>query len=72
MTFSRLYSGDRFLCGGGARPTGAGFGGCAIALVHSGSAGEFEYRVREAFAGRGYEEPVFYGFLPAAGAEVLG
>ena len=56
----------------GARLTGGGFGGCAIALVPSGDAGKYEDRICEVFAERGYKEPAFYEFLPTAGAEVLG
>lgn len=56
----------------GARLTGAGFGGCAVALLPSPETDRFASRVREAFAGRGFEEPVFYEFLPAAGAELAG
>jgi galactokinase len=55
----------------GARLTGAGFGGSAIALVSSDDADELARRVRETFARRGFEEPVFYEFLPAPGAEVV-
>jgi galactokinase len=54
----------------GARLTGAGFGGCAIALVRSGDAEALTRDVSRAFAQRGFEEPVFYEFVPAAGAEV--
>jgi galactokinase len=52
----------------GARLTGAGFGGCAIALVESGRAGELERAVRNSFRDSGFREPDFYQFLPAAGA----
>jgi galactokinase len=55
----------------GARLTGAGFGGCAIALVQTGETDKLARAVREAFAQRGFEEPVFYEFVPAAGAEVV-
>jgi galactokinase len=55
----------------GARLTGAGFGGCAIALVPSGEASGLARTVRETFARRGFEEPAFYEFLPVAGAEVV-
>ncbi len=34
----------------GARMTGAGFGGCALALVHGGALGEFEKWVRHRYA----------------------
>ena len=54
----------------GARLTGAGFGGCAIALVRAGETGALAQRCRRAFAERGFEEPAFYEFVPAAGAEL--
>jgi galactokinase len=54
----------------GARLTGAGFGGCAIALVKKGETGEFRDACEQAFAEGGFEEPVFYEFVPAAGAEL--
>jgi galactokinase len=54
----------------GARLTGAGFGGCAIALVREAETDALTREVMETFAGRGFEEPAFYEFLPAAGAEV--
>ena len=54
----------------GARLTGAGFGGCAIALVQDGETDALIREVLDKFAGRGFEEPAFYEFLPAAGAEV--
>lgn len=55
----------------GARLTGAGFGGCAIALVESGRAEELERAVRNSFRDSGFREPAFYRFFPAAGAEVV-
>jgi len=54
----------------GARLTGAGFGGCAIALVEEGETATFTNACEQAFADRGFEEPAFYEFVPAAGAEV--
>ena len=54
----------------GARLTGAGFGGCAIALVRTGETGVLAERCRQTFAERGFEEPAFYEFVPAAGAEL--
>jgi galactokinase len=54
----------------GARLTGAGFGGSAIALVRAGEAGSLGRDAGRVFAERGFEEPVFYEFVPAAGAEV--
>ncbi len=54
----------------GARLTGAGFGGCAIALIRSEDAGALAQRARHYFEARGFKQPVFYPFQPAAGAEV--
>jgi galactokinase len=54
----------------GARLTGAGFGGCAIALLDKAEAGEFTNACERAFAEGGFEEPAFYEFVPAAGAEL--
>ncbi len=56
----------------GARLTGAGFGGCAIALVQDGETDALTRKVLREFAERGFEEPAFYEFVPAAGAEVIG
>ena len=55
----------------GARLTGAGFGGCAIALMPSGDTGTLANACRQVFSARGFEEPEFYEFAPAAGAEVV-
>ena len=55
----------------GARLTGAGFGGCAIALIAGETADDLSRSTQRIFAERGYEEPAFYRSLPAAGAEVL-
>jgi galactokinase len=55
----------------GARLTGAGFGGCAIALVRAGETSALSREVSRTFAERGFEEPAFYEFVPAAGAEVV-
>lgn len=55
----------------GARVTGAGWGGCAIALISSDKAGELAENTRKRFGERGFGEPAFYKFLPAAGAEVV-
>ena len=54
----------------GARLTGAGFGGCAIALVPEDKTGAFTNACEQAFAEREFEEPAFYEFVPAAGAEI--
>jgi galactokinase len=55
----------------GARLTGAGFGGCAIALVQNGETEALARDVLRVFAERSFEEPAFYEFVPAAGAEVV-
>lgn len=67
-TFVALAAQARAL---GARLTGAGFGGCAIALVKSADAETLEQTVRHQFAVRSFHEPQFYLFQPAAGAEVV-
>jgi galactokinase len=54
----------------GARLTGAGFGGCAIALVPEAETTMLTKACEQAFAEREFEEPAFYEFVPAAGAEV--
>jgi galactokinase len=54
----------------GARLTGAGFGGCAIALLPTERADALARETRARFAERGFEQPTFYEFVPAAGAEV--
>lgn len=56
----------------GARLTGAGFGGCAIALVAADDSGALVEATRGSFDERGFEEPEFYEFLAAPGAEVAG
>jgi galactokinase len=56
----------------GARLTGAGFGGCAIALVLDSQTETLAEEVCRDFAGRGFEDPVFYEFVPSPGAEVVG
>ena len=54
----------------GARLTGAGFGGCAIALLPAERADALARKTRARFAEHGFEQPTFYEFVPAAGAEV--
>ena len=55
----------------GARLTGAGFGGCAVALVNAADTDTLANSTRRAFQERGFKEPAFYEFRPAAGAEVV-
>ena len=55
----------------GARLTGGGFGGCAIALVRDGETETLCEKIKAVFAERDYKEPAFYKFVPAAGAEVI-
>lgn len=52
----------------GARMTGGGFGGSAIALVGEDTAERVEQAVREAFAGAGFPAPRVFAATPAAGA----
>jgi galactokinase len=54
----------------GARLTGAGFGGCAIALVPEDLTDEVTKACGRAFAEYDFEEPAFYEFVPVAGAEL--
>ena len=56
----------------GARLTGAGFGGCAVAIVNAADTGPLASYVRRVFEERSFEVPAFYEFRPAAGAEVVG
>jgi galactokinase len=55
----------------GARLTGAGFGGCAIALIAEPSVERLEAAVRRRFAEAGLRAPEFYRFHPSSGAEVV-
>ncbi|MYW73201.1 galactokinase, partial [Pseudonocardia sp. SID8383] len=52
----------------GARMTGGGFGGCVIALVEADGAAAVTASVREAFAQRGWAEPVVFPGTPSDGA----
>ena len=54
----------------GARLTGAGFGGCALALMRSEDARALGMNVQHYFEACGFKQPVFYAFQPEAGAEV--
>jgi galactokinase len=55
----------------GAKVTGAGWGGCAIALLPTDKADELADTTRRRFEDRGFGEPAFYQFVPAVGAEVV-
>lgn len=54
----------------GARLTGAGFGGSAIALIARDRVDHLVDSARERFRREGFKEPVFYTVQPAQGAEV--
>jgi galactokinase len=54
----------------GARLTGAGFGGCAIALVPEAQSDKVKQACEQNFAEADFEKPAFYEFIPAAGAEL--
>jgi galactokinase len=56
----------------GARLTGAGFGGCAIALIAAAKADPLTDSARHRFREESFKEPVFYRLRPAVGAEVAG
>lgn len=52
----------------GARMTGGGFGGAAIALVETGDVDTVAHAVEKAFAGAGYTAPTIFPVSPSAGA----
>jgi galactokinase len=54
----------------GARLTGAGFGGCAIALVPEDNTAALTKACERTFAEQELEKPAFYEFIPATGAEL--
>jgi galactokinase len=53
----------------GARMTGGGFGGAAIALIHSSKVAELKAAVSEAFEARGFAKPELFSVLADAGAK---
>ena len=55
----------------GARMTGGGFGGCAIALVRSEEAEPLAAEVLRVFAARDWHEPVPFTVVPSDGARAL-
>ena len=54
----------------GARMTGGGFGGCAIALVKNEAEETLVAAVKEAFSQNGLAEPEVYPVRPSGGATV--
>ncbi len=55
----------------GARMTGGGFGGCAIALVDADRADQVGTEVTRAFAAAGFGEPATFPAVPSDGARRL-
>lgn len=55
----------------GARMTGAGFGGCAVALVNSGVGDQFVAAVAEAYRTRTGNKPAVYVCQATNGADVI-
>jgi galactokinase len=56
----------------GARMTGAGFGGCALALVPAPAADKVTGAVAEAFGRRGFGAPAIFAAHPSDGAARVG
>ena len=52
----------------GARMTGGGFGGSAIALIHTADAAKITHAVEDAFAAHGWVAPRILYAVPAPGA----
>jgi len=55
----------------GARMTGAGFGGCAIALVNESEAGDFARHISQDYLLRTGIAPLIYMCKPSNGAEII-
>jgi galactokinase len=55
----------------GARMTGGGFGGSAIALIDTDAVDEVKAAVDRAYAERGFQPAAFFSAVPAAGARRL-
>lgn len=55
----------------GARMTGAGFGGCAVALVREENTSEFVHAVSEAYRQRSNMEAAVYVCKPSEGASLI-
>lgn len=56
----------------GARMTGGGFGGCAIALVRDTDVHAVSREVHSAYATRGWHPPTTFAALPSPGAHRVG
>jgi galactokinase len=56
----------------GARMTGGGFGGSAVALTDSAAVAGVASAVARAFAARGWDPPAFLHAVPSAGGERIG
>ena len=55
----------------GARMTGAGFGGCAIAIVHQDAVTDFKHHIKQIYQAKVGYEPTFYTASIADGAKEL-
>jgi galactokinase len=55
----------------GARMTGGGFGGCAIALIETGRVDELRSALESAYEARGWSRPEVFCVSPSAGAREL-
>jgi galactokinase len=53
----------------GARMTGGGFGGAAIAIIHKDKLAELETNCLAAFAKAGFKEPRVFSVTPSEGAK---
>jgi galactokinase len=53
----------------GARMTGGGFGGSALALVPEADVGQVQDRLRASYADRGWTEPHFLSAFPSDAAQ---
>jgi galactokinase len=53
----------------GARMTGGGFGGAAIAIIHKDKLEELEHACLKAFADHGFKAPRVFAVLPSEGAK---
>jgi galactokinase len=53
----------------GARMTGGGFGGAAIALIHSSKVAELKASVSKAFEAKGFAKPELFSVLADCGEQ---